>query len=229
MQYAYLQQGKDEAAVQLLEDCARDGATVRAWMSANPGQAFGSMRNPAAFESRLGWSLMIMRATVMLSAATPALRARAAAVAAPQSALGGDAAPGLLADGLVQVQARDFAAARVALEALRTHAAAPAAEGDNGLFGKQVGVMARMLEGAIAEGEGRGEEGIALVRAAAEAFEQLPFDFGPPATVVPPRELLGEMLTRAGRKDEARAQFELALKTAPGRRAATQGLERTRE
>jgi len=54
-------------------------------------------------------------------------------------------------------------------------------------------------------------------------YDAQPFDFGPPATVKPPRELLGELLLAAGHKDEARAQFERALVSAPERRLSLAG------
>ena len=80
-----------------------------------------------------------------------------------------------------------------------------------------------MLEGAILAKEGKTEPALAKLRAAAQAYEALPFDYGPPATAKPPRELLGDVLLAAGRKDEARAEFEKALASAPERRASVMG------
>jgi Flp pilus assembly protein TadD len=84
--------------------------------------------------------------------------------------------------------------------------------------------MARMLEGALLARRGDTARALELLRAAATDFDAQPVDYGPPRTVKPPRELLGELLLAAGRKDEARAQFERALAAAPQRRAALAGL-----
>jgi tetratricopeptide (TPR) repeat protein len=221
LQYAYLQQGKHEQAVVLLEDCAREGAAALTWMRAHPGEGFLAQKKPEGLQARLEWSLMMMRAFAMLEAGE--FSARAAAVAAPLERLQRDAAWGRFADGLVKVGARDFAAARADLAAVREQAAAPAEANDNGRTAAYLSVMAKMLDGAIAAGEGRSEEGLKLVTTAAEEFDGIPFDFGPPATIKPPRELLGEMLLAAGRKDEARVEFERALKSAPERRPSAVG------
>jgi predicted negative regulator of RcsB-dependent stress response len=85
-------------------------------------------------------------------------------------------------------------------------------------------IMARMLEGALAARGGNLDAALTVLQAAAQEYEAQPFDFGPPATVKPPRELLGEVLLAAGRKDEARAAFQAALASAPERRASLAGL-----
>jgi predicted RNA polymerase sigma factor len=46
------------------------------------------------------------------------------------------------------------------------------------------------------------------------------FEFGPPTPPKPTHELYGELLRKAGRKEEAREQFERTLQRAPGRRAS---------
>ena len=63
-----------------------------------------------------------------------------------------------------------------------------------------------------------------LARQAVELEAALPVAFGPPTIDLPARELLGGMLLRRGRREEARAEFAAALAAAPGRRLATQGL-----
>jgi len=63
-----------------------------------------------------------------------------------------------------------------------------------------------------------------LLRQAVALEDALPIAFGPPAIDKPTHELLGELLLRHGRKDEARAEFEHALALAPGRRLSTEGL-----
>jgi hypothetical protein len=87
-------------------------------------------------------------------------------------------------------------------------------------------IMAQMLQGAIAQANGRSDEAVAAATEAARRFDKLPFDFGPPATLKPPHEFAGEALLQAGRPKEALAQFDLSLKTAPKRALSLQGRER---
>jgi predicted negative regulator of RcsB-dependent stress response len=125
----------------------------------------------------------------------------------------------LLARGLAQAGSGELKAARATLVALREMAGKSKPEDDHGY----PPIMANMLDGAILAQEGRTGPALEQLRAAAQAYEALPFDFGPPATAKPPRELLGEVLLAAGRKDEARAEFEKALASAPERRASVAG------
>jgi predicted negative regulator of RcsB-dependent stress response len=114
-------------------------------------------------------------------------------------------------------------AAKKALEAVRAadgleYALAPARE-------KVVLQQARALE-RIASGNV--EEGVALLREAAEWEAAIPAEFGPPLVEKPTRELLGDVLLRLGRKAEAAAAYEAALIATPGRRLSVRGLEAAR-
>jgi hypothetical protein len=83
------------------------------------------------------------------------------------------------------------------------------------------------LSGLLAIADGQSDEGIRLLRAAADAEDKMPFEFGPPAIAKPTAELLGEQLLKLGRKDEARAAFERADARAPGRTLTVAGLKAT--
>jgi hypothetical protein len=52
------------------------------------------------------------------------------------------------------------------------------------------------------------------------------YEFGPPPTVKPPHELLGELLLKMGRPGEARAEFGKALERTPNRALSVAGLAR---
>ncbi len=78
---------------------------------------------------------------------------------------------------------------------------------------------------ALAEGQ---DDGLSLLRAAAEAESALPVVFGPPAMAKPSWEMLGEQLLKLGRAAEAAEAFEKALAFAPGRLLSLNGLEAAR-
>ena len=54
----------------------------------------------------------------------------------------------------------------------------------------------------------------------------MPFEFGPPVTVKPSHELLGELLLQLGRPQEAEVEFTRALGLAPKRTRSLIGLAR---
>jgi hypothetical protein len=83
------------------------------------------------------------------------------------------------------------------------------------------------LRGLIALADGKPDEGIGLLRAAADAEDAMPFEFGPPAIVKPTAELLGEQLLKLGRIADARAAFERAESRTPGRTLTVAGLKAT--
>lgn len=90
----------------------------------------------------------------------------------------------------------------------------------------------RWVERAIAHGEalsilaeGKNEQGLTALRAAADAERALPVEFGPPALPKPSIELLADQLLKLGRYPEAAAAYRATLAAAPGRRRALTGLQ----
>ena len=83
------------------------------------------------------------------------------------------------------------------------------------------------LGGLLALTDGKPDEGIRILRAAADAEDKMPFEFGPPAIAKPTAELLGEQLLKLGKNDEARAAFERAEARTPGRTLTVAGLKAT--
>jgi hypothetical protein len=88
------------------------------------------------------------------------------------------------------------------------------------------------VDRAVAQGEavamlasGETEQGIGLLRKAAEAEVALPPPFGPPALQKPSYEMLGDELLALGRKAEAAEAYRHALAAAPGRRLSLAGLK----
>jgi len=80
-------------------------------------------------------------------------------------------------------------------------------------------------EAVAALAQGRTDEGLGLLRKAAEAEAALPPPFGPPALQKPSYELLGDELLALGRKTEAAEAYARALAAAPGRRLSLAGLK----
>lgn len=88
-------------------------------------------------------------------------------------------------------------------------------------------VMAREAEGLAELAAGRTETGVdALADAAALADERLEPPSGPPDTLAPAHELLGEELAAIGRHQEALDAFEAALRRTPRRALSLLGAAR---
>jgi tetratricopeptide (TPR) repeat protein len=82
---------------------------------------------------------------------------------------------------------------------------------------EQVDIQRRIAMAWVAFAEGRREEGIQTLRAAADAEDATDKSAITPGPLAPARELLGEMLLEAARPQEARTAFEATMKKEPGR------------
>ena len=81
----------------------------------------------------------------------------------------------------------------------------------------------------IAYAEGKKDDALKLMRAAADeedAVEKRPVT---PGAIVPAREQLGDMLLESNRAQEALNEFEKALTMSPQRRGAFMGQARARQ
>ena len=83
------------------------------------------------------------------------------------------------------------------------------------------------LDGLFALAAGDADGGISLLEEAARQEEALPYEFGPPATLMPPHELLATELAELGRHHEARLAWDEQLARTPKRTQALLGLART--
>ncbi|MEO8431185.1 MAG: hypothetical protein ABI592_06710 [Acidobacteriota bacterium] len=81
----------------------------------------------------------------------------------------------------------------------------------------QVESMRLAASAWIAFGEGKKDEALALARSAAELDEKAGKHPVTPGSVLPPRELLGDMLVEVGRPADALREYELSLRSAPNR------------
>ncbi|MEP7345339.1 MAG: dienelactone hydrolase family protein, partial [Gemmatimonadaceae bacterium] len=117
---------------------------------------------------------------------------------------GSRASDRLLADSMLARMAARHAAARASTDR------------DDPAMGRAE-VMEEVLRAELLAGSARVDSAIAVLRLAATRLESLPFAFGPPQVIKPPRERAGELLLFAGRPAEALAEFDLALRMTPGR------------
>ena len=89
------------------------------------------------------------------------------------------------------------------------------------------GILLHELDGMIALATGDADAGIAVLEEAARLEESLPYEFGPPATLMPPHELLATELAALGRHSDARAAWEEQLARTPKRTQSLLGLAGT--
>ncbi len=92
----------------------------------------------------------------------------------------------------------------------------------------QARAMAAALRGTIEYYRGDRAAGLAQVREAIAMTAHMDFEYGPPWSVKPLDELLGELLLTDGRREEAAAAFQKTLAVYPNRRLALQGLAASR-
>jgi tetratricopeptide (TPR) repeat protein len=87
----------------------------------------------------------------------------------------------------------------------------------DGYWSEQVDIQRRVALAWIAFAEGRRDEGIQMLRAAADAEDATDKAAVSPGPLAPARELLGEMLLDAGNAAEALTAFEATMAKEPGR------------
>jgi multidrug efflux pump subunit AcrA (membrane-fusion protein) len=93
---------------------------------------------------------------------------------------------------------------------------------------EQAKTMAAALDGTIEYYRGDRTAGLARVREAISMSVHMDFEYGPPWSVKPLDELLGELLLADGRREEAAAAFQRTLAAYPNRRLALEGLAASR-
>jgi len=96
-------------------------------------------------------------------------------------------------------------------------------------WGSQVESMRKAAEAWLAYSEGRKDEALELARAAADLDDKTGKHPVTPGSVLPPRELLGDMLREMGRNADAIVEYEAALRVAPNRFNGLYGAARSAE
>jgi tetratricopeptide (TPR) repeat protein len=214
LEYAYFQQGRQRDAENLLQACRRTGTEALRGMD---------KKQAAMFRDQFQWSLMQMRATAVVESHD--WDGAAAQMRIDTSTLGGEAGWNDFAIGYAAAERGDAALAKTSLAALDKLAATT--QPPNPDDPQQTGYLKTLrddLDGVIASKRGAMQQALASVRRAAQHYDGMAFDFGPPAPVKPPHELLGELLLATGKPAAACTEFEAALKKAPNRTQSLLGL-----
>jgi len=92
---------------------------------------------------------------------------------------------------------------------------------------KPVSVERQIAEAWLVRAEGKSEDAVRMMRAAADLDDVTEKHPVTPGSVLPAREQLGELLRELGRPGEALAEFEASLKRAPRRLAGLYGAARS--
>jgi tetratricopeptide (TPR) repeat protein len=87
----------------------------------------------------------------------------------------------------------------------------------NTYWAGQVDVEARSASAVLAQAQGRKDEALTLMRSAADLEDASDKHPVTPGSIVPARELLGDMLLEANQPAEALAEYERSLNSAPNR------------
>lgn len=199
MMYAYLQQAADGRARAVLDE-VRDGGRLQ--------ENFTSAYHLAALPARLAVERRDWAAAANVTARTPAY-------------IEWDRSPwpeamSWFARGLGAAHTGDLEGAREAesrMAALRQRAEETGQTDHAGY----IEIDRLILAGHIAAAEGADEEGVQLMRRAAELESSLEKHPVSPGAILPPNEALGELLLDLDRPAEALAAFERSLEVWPGR------------
>ena len=97
------------------------------------------------------------------------------------------------------------------------------AQQNNTYWSSQVEVQRREVAGWIAEENGKHEDGLTLLRSAADLEDSMDKDAVTPGAITPAREMLADLLLTEKRSREALTEYEAALKIAPKRFNAVYG------
>ena len=93
----------------------------------------------------------------------------------------------------------------------------------NAYWSNQIEVQHREVTAWIAQASGKTGDALAGMRSAAELEESVDKDAVTPGPIIPARELLAQLLQLQGKPDQAFAEYEAVLKTAPNRFTALWG------
>lgn len=225
LEYGYFQQGRLREAKRIVLECEQSDGETMAWMKAHPGQPLGGIEDSAHAHRDLVSAYARARNMAVIESRYWNGAPKAAfdtAVLHPYTGAWYE-----FANGIAAAERGDLIGARSALEAMHTETTAFRSGHDVEPQDVQtLSVGTDELSGFIQVKDGQYEAGIAEMRHAAETYRSMAFAFGPPVTIKPPEELLGDVLLGKGDAAGARRAFELSLQRAPKRTQSLLGLAR---
>jgi len=197
--YAYLQTGRDAEAREML----RKVPTLTAILSGDDTNYGAGLYGAAAIPARYAVERRAWEEAAALTLATDY----------PGGPLCWTEGPLHFARGLGAIHTGDLEKARRAVATLeRCESAVTRA-----VWATRTEVLRRAVGAWLARAEGREEKALAEMRSAADLEDASDKPPTTPGSVVPARELLGEMLLAAGRPAEALDAFETSLEESPRR------------
>ena len=213
LEYAYLQEGRNEEAHAVLADVTKSGgrglAMNRAIYALETGKA-----DEILCRGDLSRSPMLQGVAALNSCGLIAVRDRRlddarGALQSIQKRLGGGAGEG------------NATAPQAAMPmAMSGHPPSTESPVDR----KTAEVMMQQLQAELWLADGKTDQALKLLAQTAVEEDALTFEFGPPMPLKPAHELYGEELLAAHRPKEAREEFERALAHAPKRAQSLRGL-----
>ena len=219
LHYALLQERRFDVAARRLDDCRRMAA---AELSAAPASLDPDNSSVGSYvEMRVVQALETGRWDAAAPLAVPAGHAAARFTQGYGEALlaaaGSDPAALHAAAGRLRERQKELLA-EIAKE-----------RKTNPIDRQRAEIAVRQIEALEKIREGKKDEGIAILRQAADAESAMALEFGPPAIEKPTAELLGDELLALGRAAEAEQAYRSALARAPGRTRSLQGLLRAQQ
>tara|TARA_R110000868_G_scaffold259361_14_gene517512 strand:+ start:9530 stop:10996 length:1467 start_codon:yes stop_codon:yes gene_type:complete len=196
LEYGYLQEGDVESAAEVLANCKE---RVERTPSTGEQWHFGIMRAHYIIDSE-NWDAVD---TWKIDA----------------DKMGWGALDYYFTDALAAINLDNFNEARRNLDSLLTFV-------DVTVRAEEVLHKSNQIKALLLIEEGNTKAGIELLKKEIEYEFSLPIEFGPPEIVKPSSELLGEVYSQMGMKEEAKAAFEAQLKRTPKRKVSIIGLEK---
>jgi hypothetical protein len=197
--YANLQLGRDAEAKKLAE-------RIFAWSEAESAfvGAYALASMPARFALERGrWA---EAASLKIGSQTEAAWAK---VPQAESVF-------VYARGIGAARSGNTVQAKQELQRLRAiHEALVAAK--SSYWAEQAEIQGRVVAGLVAHADGRNDEAVAMLRAAADMEDRTEKHPVTPGPIVPAREILGELLLETGRPADALTAFAAGMAREPGR------------
>jgi tetratricopeptide (TPR) repeat protein len=222
LEYAYFQLGRHSDALRTLAACVKTLPLGVAWAQEHAQQLRAEHGSPEQVAKHLHGSLVTMRGIAVIEARD--WNSDATRLAVDVTGLGAQAAWNDFALGYSAARRGDIAQARKASADLHAWREKTSTSEDDPQLPGYLAVMDDALRGLLLIGQKRVDEGLAAIRTAAQRYDSMAFDFGPPVPFKPPRELLGRQLLQAGQAAQAVVEFQAALKKAPNRSLNLLGL-----